>query len=229
MHMLEFTNTRDIIPTLRSELELNGLEFEASAGNATGARRICKELLGVTFRVHDWSDRDEMMKENGLNTLFADYDFKDRISEYPVNPGKAVQFDTTGALKPHLKYSMDDISKEYPYLEYTYSERMSYQYKPIIYNLRLNPDSRQSYISIWNPERDVHYLEQKRVPCSIGYQFFIREGKLNMIYLMRSLEVSKCIGNDIYTSSRLLEYIAEKVGVEYGFLQFFAASLHIFS
>lgn len=243
MYVLEFTNTREIIPALRSELELNGLEFEASGGNATGKKRICKELLGVTLRILDWSDRETMMKENGLNTLFADYDFKDRISPSPVNPGKAVKFDTTGALKPYLrsegvhlypegllKVNQELIEKEDDrlFLDYTYSERMWYQYKSIIETLRDNGGTRQAFLSIWEPLIDVYHLEKKRVPCSIGYQFFIREGKLNMLYLMRSLEVSNCMGNDIYTSSKLLEYIAEKVGVDCGFLQIFASSLHIF-
>lgn len=244
MNELIFTNTRDVVPTLRSELELNGLEFMASAGNAIGEERKCKELLGASFKILDWSDREEMVHENGLNLMFLKWDFIDRISPGPVNPGKAIDFDTTGALKPFLRdpgmqrslylvgndrepiFRVEHIDRSH--LDYTYSERMWYQYEPVIEILKSKSETRQAYISIWNPSIDISRLEKKRVPCSIGYQFFVREGKLNVIYLMRSLEVSKCLGNDIYTSSRLLEFIADKVGVECGFLQFSVGSLHIF-
>jgi len=215
-----FTNTRDIIQTLKEELELNGREVLVSSGNSTGKTKTCLELLGATFTIIDWSDRKEMMQQNGLNPLFAEYDFKDRILYPPVNPGKAIEFDTTGVLKPYL----NDKGR----LDYTYSERISYQFEPIIRALKEKQTTRQAFMAVWDPNEDVDNIERRRVPCSIGYQFFIRDNQLHMIYLMRSLEVSKCLGNDIYTSSRILEYVADKVGVDNGYLQFFASSLHLF-
>jgi thymidylate synthase len=242
MRDLIFTNTKEVVPTLRSELELNGSEIMVSSGNSQGTERKCRELLGASFKILDWSDRDEMMQQNGLSRLFVKQDFLDRISDEPINPGKAIKLDKTGALAPYLRtagqfHTYPDPGESAgvvtrmttePFLDYTYSERMWYQYDEIINALIDKPGTRQAYLSVWHPDIDVFNLERKRVPCSIGYHFLIREHKLHMIYIMRSLEVSKCLGNDIYTSSMLLEYIADKVGVENGSLQFTVGSLHIF-
>jgi len=161
-----------------------------------------------------------MMAENGLSVVFAETDLQDRLSAHPVNPGKAVQFDEVGVLKNYL---LPDGT-----LRYTYSERMYYQIDSIVDILKTHPETRQAYLSIWDPISDITALEQERVPCSLGYHFLLRNGKLNMLYLMRSLEVTKCLGNDIYTSTRLLEEIAQGVGVEPGFVQFMVGSMHIF-
>lgn len=217
---LQFNNTRDVIPTLRSELLSKGFCFRASKGNSTGRRAICRELIGVNFEILSWQDRAEMMQENGLSTTFAEFDVLDRLCPTPVNPGKAVQVDTVGVLKDHLNPDGK--------LDYTYSERMWYQIPKITRVLIEEPVTRQAFISVWDPRVDINNLEVARVPCSIGFHFLRRNGKLNLVYLMRSLEVTKCLGNDIYTSSRLLEVIAERIAAETGTITFSVGSLHLF-
>lgn len=219
--MYEFTNTKEVIPTLKAEIELNGDVFSVNRINSVDTNKLCKELLGFQFRILDWSDREETLRINGLNKLFLDHDFRDRITYPGVNPGVAVKFDTSGVLKPYLDPE--------GLLSYTYSERMSYQYGRIITILQDKPYTRQAFISVWDAYDDINKLETERVPCSIGYQFILRDSKLNMIYTMRSLEVSICLGNDMYTASKLLEYIASKVGVDTGFIQFNIGSMHIFN
>ena len=220
---LEFSDTKSIVPTLKSELLLNGAVLNTARRNAVENSGLCRELLGVSFRIYDWTDRDEMLKLNHLNKVFLDLDVQDRLDTDTVagnNPGKAVAMDTSGVLKPYL----NEAGK----LRYTYSERMYYQIQPIIDLLMEHPDTRQAYLSIWDPEQEKDVFERDRVPCSLGYHFLIREGKINMIYYMRSLEVTTCMGNDIYTSSKVLEFFADKVGVEPGYIEFMVSSLHLF-
>lgn len=220
---LEFNDTKSVVPTLKSELLLNGSTFGTARRNAVEAKGTCRELIGVSFRIYDWSDRDEMLKLNHLNKVFLDLDVQDRLDMTTVagnNPGKAVAMDTSGVLKPYL----NEAGK----LRYTYSERMYYQIQPIIDLLKEHPDTRQAYLSIWDPEQEKDVFERDRVPCSLGYHFLVRDGKLVMLYYMRSLEVTTCMGNDIYTASKVLEFFADQIGVEPGYIEFMVSSLHFF-
>ena len=221
--MVVFANSCQALKELRQVIaqEPDHTTFEASGGNSTGIRRMCTEMLGLSFRIEDWSDRSQMMADNGLSVVFAEADFNDRMSPTPVNPGQAVKFDSVGVLRNYLQPDGK--------LAYTYSERMCYQLEPIINLLKEHPDTRQAFLSIWNPEDDILNFETSRVPCSLGFHFLIRNGKLNLVYYMRSLEVTQCVGNDIYTSSRMIEAVAEKLGVGIGTLTFCVGSAHFFS
>lgn len=192
-------------------LKANSLPLEDTVGY--------KELLGASLVLLGWSDRERLIEQEGLSLEFAKQDFLDRVGNSPVNPGKAVEIDTTGVLKPYLSDGL---------LDYTYSERMFNQLQRVIDLLNTHPETRQAYMSIWDRIVDPERFEVRRVPCSIGYHFLLRNGRLTMIYLMRSLDAGKCIAYDLYTSSRLLEYVAEKVGAEPGALQLVIGSVHQF-
>ena len=221
--MLTFASSCQALSNLKQAVAQapNSHTFEASGGNSTGKRRVCTEALGLSFCITDWSDRAKMMADNGLSVVFAEADFEDRMSKTPVNPGQAVKFDSVGVLKNYLQPDGK--------LAYTYSERMCDQLAPVVKLLREHPDTRQAFLSIWDPDKDMPNFETSRVPCSIGFHFLIRDGKLNLVYYMRSLEVTQCVGNDIYTSSRMIEAIAEELGVGIGILTFCVGSAHFFS
>lgn len=215
-----FGNTRMIISSLTTLLENKGETYEGSAGNSTKEKKKFRELRGISFDITGWDDRSQMMSDNGLSVAFAETDFSDRLSVNPVNPGRAIELDTVGVLS---KYRRSNGK-----LDYTYSERMCYQIEPIVKLLLEHPDTRQAFMSIWNPELDLPNVEILRVPCSIGFHFMIRDNKLYLVYYMRSLEVTKCLGNDIYTSTRLLETIASRLGIETGTVTFCVGSMHLF-
>jgi thymidylate synthase len=215
-----FYNILEVIPALKEEIATYGDLVEYGRANSRDIGKACREIIGLSFQLFDWYDRDEMLKENGLSKEFCEADFADRMNLTPVNPGTAIKYDISGVLRPYLN--------EHGYLSYTYSERIYYQISPIIYLLRSYPNTRQAFMSVWDPNEDIDALEIDRVPCSIGYHFLIRNDKLIMIYIMRSLEISRCLGNDLYTASKMLEYVAEQVGVAPGYIQFNIGSAHIF-
>lgn len=114
---------------------------------------------------------------------------------------------------------------------YTYNELIwnNDQFTKIINRLKEDPDSRQLWISLWDPERDPDLLGGiSRVPCSLGYAFQVREGKLNMHYVMRSCDFSTHFANDVYLAIKLLEYVAELTGYEVGNFTHTIFSLHIY-
>ena len=96
-----------------------------------------------------------------------------------------------------------------------------------------DPTTRQAYLPIWFPE-DTGATAGQRVPCTLGYHFMIRDGRLHMSYFMRSLEIYRHFTNDVYMAVRLAQEVARTVGeeldqaIDVGQLFMNATSLHGF-
>ncbi len=188
--------------------------------NGKETNKLCREVRNVSVCIRDISDASKMIEENNLNLQFAIEDFLDRILIMRRNPGNAIKYDTSGVLRPYLKDGK---------LRYTYNERMHPYLENILELLYKYPDTRQAYLSIWDNKEDCleFVLERERVPCSIGYHFLVRNEAMNLTYLMRSLNVDTA-GYDLFTSSRLLNFVASNVGFPIGSLSLFVSSLHRF-
>ena len=112
---------------------------------------------------------------------------------------------------------------------YTYAERWRPQIPKVIQILRERPDSRHGIIEMWNSSIDLKNIGgRKRVPCSMSYQFQIREEHLHANYIMRSCDFHKFFLMDVYMTWCLAKYIADQVGVKMGSLTHFIGSLHAF-
>ena len=155
----------------------------------------------------------------------ADAEFLERITEPKddkfINPGEAwkLRENVWGEFFHNGKFG------------YTYNELLwnNNQFMKIVNRLKEDPDSRQLWISLWDPERDPDLLGGvSRVPCSLGYGFQVREGKLNMHYVMRSCDFSTHFANDVYLAIKLLEYVAELTGYEVGNFTHTIFSLHVY-
>lgn len=159
---------------------------------------------------------------------WADAEFQERITNpwkdgeaHYINPGEAYKL-------------REDVWDEFLHngkLGYTYNELLwnNNQFTKIVNRLKEDPDSRQLWISLWDPCRDADLLGGvSRVPCSLGYCFQVREGKLNLHYVMRSCDFSTHFANDVYLAIKLLEYVAELTGYEVGNFTHTIFSLHIY-
>ena len=174
------------------------------------------ELLNVAYSVSD-----PHLEDLKPHQLWADVEFGERAGlDHPVNPGNSWKE------LPEVWEPMKEKSGLY---SYTYSERMFYQLPEVIHELNSNPSSREAYISIWSHSIDPFRLGRRRVPCTLGYQFFIRDGKLNMTYLQRSCNFSKHFQDDVYLARKLQEWVAGKLKITPGTFSHWIGSLHIFT
>lgn len=94
--------------------------------------------------------------------------------------------------------------------------------------LKNNPTTRQAYLPIWFPEDTWAANNQERVPCSLGYYFYIEQGKLHCNYTIRSCDLFRHFRNDIYLTARLLQTIAVTIGRQPGNLNMIIYNLHLF-
>lgn len=124
--------------------------------------------------------------------------------------------------------------------EYLHEGKMAYTYNELIWNndqvtkvinrLKEDPDSRQLWISLWNPDKDPDFLGGvSRVPCSLGYGLQVRDGKLNLHYVMRSCDFATHFRNDVYLAIKFLEWVAEKTGYPVGSFTHTIFSLHVYN
>lgn len=168
---------------------------------------------------------------------WADAEFEERISWYDLNPGKAWE------LRKDLWEQFLVNGK----FDYTYPERIWNQLslkghipfnsdtalQAVIELLKRDNDTRKAVLPIFHGS-DLQYLDgSKRIPCSMYYDFLIRQnGKgekvLHICYHQRSSDFAQHFGNDIYLAWRLMEYVAKEVGVKPGYLYHTIDSLHIY-
>lgn len=153
---------------------------------------------------------------------WADAEFNERIDSCGnINPGSAWKL-------------RENIWTEYMHdgkMAYTYNERFyrNEQINKIINRLKEDHDSRQLWLSVWDCNEDPDKLGGiSRVPCSLGYNFQFREGKLNIHYVMRSCDFSTHFCNDVYLAIKLLEYVAKECNMAVGNFTHTMFSLHVY-
>ena len=159
---------------------------------------------------------------------WADKEFEDRVSmDITMNPGNAWEL-LPEVWEPMLEaYKSGNITKRE--FSYTYATRMAQQLGDIVLELKGHHDSRQAYLSIWKPEIDSHRLSRRRVPCTLGYQFLIRDNKFHITYLQRSSNFLGHYQDDVYLAVKLQQWMADRVGVTPGTFSHWIGSFHIFT
>lgn len=173
-----------------------------------------KELQGYSFCIVDSSDKDLMVD----NLPWCKAEFSERVADRKVNPGRAwrLRKDVWAEFK-HSKF------------EYTYNERLRGQVMEAVEVLRNDAGSRQAVITIYDRWKDHKNRGGKaRIPCSMMYQFMVRDGKLDVVYIMRSCDFYTHSRNDVWMACELRDHIASLVGMERGKFIGFFSSLHGF-
>lgn len=106
----------------------------------------------------------------------------------------------------------------------------------LVKSLAANPLSRQEWFPIFHPE-DVGEVVGGRKPCSLGYQFWVRGGRLHIYYPLRSCDFFRHMQDDIYLTIRLLIWVLNRcreidnkwLDVQPGTFTMHCTSLHVFA
>jgi len=181
---------------------------------------LTKEILNYSYCLKSIDYSDFLFLFDRRSREWCQKEFQERISVTFTNPGQAYLF---------RKDIWDEFLDSSGRFDYTYNERINpFRNIPLLVDeLKRNPDTRQAILSIWDRSIDLPNIGgKKRVPCSIYYQFLIRDNKLHIIYNQRSADLVTHFGNDVYLAWSLKEYMAGVVGVESGYLYHNIASLH---
>lgn len=105
-----------------------------------------------------------------------------------------------------------------------YGPKIMAQIRYAVETLKVDTDSRQSIISLW--ERNPR--PSKDVPCTSLFQFLIRDGKLNLCVTMRSNDIIFGSNYDMPSFAMIQMVVASCLGIPPGHLFLTANSLHLY-
>ncbi|MEO3810752.1 thymidylate synthase [Sphaerisporangium sp. B11E5] len=100
------------------------------------------------------------------------------------------------------------------------------QLAQVLTTLRADPDSRRAVIQLYDPIRDGG--GHRDVPCTLGYRFHLRHGRLDMVTTMRSNDLWLGFPYDVFTATVLHELMAAWLGAELGTYRHHVDSLHLY-
>jgi len=100
------------------------------------------------------------------------------------------------------------------------------QVKRVVNLLKTNPDDRQMLVLAWNPV-DI----SKVIPpfCHYGFQVTVLDGKLNLMWNQRSVDVALGLPFNIASYGLLLHLLAKETGFKEGRLVGFLGDTHIYT
>lgn len=234
-----FKNCFEMIQEMDRELKVAGLTVPVQHyqnQKLEGENQNTKELIGVNFIISKpYLCRDEMLKfmfkdEAEKIKEYCEVEFKDRIDRTGLNPGNSYK------VREDLWQKLMSRDHEGKF-DYTYSERINYrgQLDNVIKTLRDDKHSRRSMIMIFSPDDTVYSMGfHTRIPCSISYQFLIRNNKLFVLYYIRSNDYFKHFAIDICLTSMIQEYVCEQLrdiypDLKVGPLNYYAGSFHAYN
>jgi len=225
---------------LRKALLEHGYVTETERWQGATEHPAFIEILHADIQAEMYNNALQASEGLQASQPWADIHFSERVDGIPCNPPPSHSM----WLKDTDKYLMDEA------FSHSYPERMwqnngerakaGILNKGIRFNignlndavslLKKEPTTRQCYIPIWFPEDIVAANLGERVPCTFGWHFMLRHGKLHCSYHMRSCDVMRHLHNDLYFANRLCMWLIEEAELDAvpGTLHFSATSLHCF-
>lgn len=191
-----------------------------------------RELTNLTIAM-PMAHHPEYLKTSVRPDLpWAENHFLERVNGDPINPGVEHAnwpYHANGA-DLHISYtSPKDGSTVVGKYSHNYMERfwpkgldwggnhtndgdpLGYRFRigdlnDVVNQLRDNIHTRQAFLPIFFPE-DTGAQDGQRVPCTLGYQFIVRENLLHLTYFLRSCEIYRHFKNDVYMAIRLAQWV----------------------
>lgn len=220
-----FTTFKEAFNEVRRDLAEMGIDVHTKTmqdknieGNDDYAT---KELQFYSYKV--LNPKADEVKDYLKDPAWAEAEWQERVRGIhgdPVNPGEAYK------LRPVWDQFLHDDK-----FAYTYPERFAHfnQVEKVIDAINRDNMTRQAYISVWDP-KDSQWLgtAHNRVPCSLGYLFQYRQGKLAMEYKMRSCDFAEHFKNDVFLACKLHDYVCAHTKLPKGDFIHSMTSIHIY-
>jgi len=197
-----------------------------------------RELFNVVLGLDLCSveDLDKYRADIRPNLPWADDHFEERVGRQPLNPGKTWEYwpyaqsadtfrDSAGQFNHSYmerfwpKYADAALAKtggkydpqDAEWLMLNCGIRGAYgDLDDVVALLEKDPLTRQAYFPIFFPE-DTGVGDGGRKPCTLGYHFILRAGRLHIVYHMRSCDYIRHLRDDCYLAVRLLLWVLNEL------------------
>ena len=252
--MISSTHFQYIYNKFLGQLLNNGVTISTENWQAIKAPQPMVELFNKSFIYQIPESVNKLAEDVKPNLPWADIHFMERVGGEPLNPGESY--------KQWPFYKMDkEMRTEGEKFSHTYMERFwpkfagieaqghaeGHEYEPLkgirynygdlndlINQFVKDPLTRQAYLPVFFPE-DTGNVMCQRVPCTLGYHFIVRGGKMHVIYYIRSCDFRRHFRDDVYLACLLAGWIANSLmqnhkweNLDMGTLTMHITSLHVF-
>lgn len=231
---------------------------------ANNPAAVMYELQNVVFEVplNGIEDLDHWRTDISPNLPWADDHFAERVGGEPLNPG--VEWQNWPWGKSANRFRSPDEIFNHTYMERLWPKYArktpggklgarkpseSHQITPhfgiaweygdlssLVDLLVREPSTRQAWIPLFFPE-DTGYGDGGRKPCTLGYQFLVRQDQISVWYPLRACDLVHHFQDDCYLALRLLLWVLDRCrekdpsywsGVSPGTYAMHMTSLHVF-
>jgi hypothetical protein len=187
------------------------------------------EVEDISFVMDIPNSREQLESVCGdmLSLPWAEKQFEERVSGEPLNPGETFREwphqSMMGKHKPQGLFSHTYMERYWPKrataqgprignMSYHRNRGIRFNYgdlADVVNLLCKDPYTRQAYLPVFFPE-DTGAVHGQRIPCSLGYLFKLREGKLNITYYIRSCDYFRHLYDDVYMTGRLCQWVIDQ-------------------
>ena len=183
----------------------------------TGVKTI--EIIGATFI----ADKDFVIRKPA-------YEYIQRELEWYKSQSLYVDDIPGGAPQIWKDVSSDEGKINSNYGWCIYSEENGNQYSHVLRELKNNPNSRRATMIYNRPSMHLDYSRDgmSDFMCTYANTFYIRDGKLDSHYLMRSNDAVFGYNNDYAWARYVQNQLAEDLGIEVGDLIWTASNFHVY-
>ncbi len=183
-----------------------------------------REKLAYSFSISDPTQRVFFGKRRETNIIFnfaealwylSDNNRLDYISYYN---------------KRMPEYSMDHrilTGTAYGPKIFEFGNAKINQWQKVKEILRTDKDSKRAFIQIFDSS-ELLVKDNIDVSCTLGFQFFIRDGHLHMISYMRANDAFRGMISDVFSFTFIQELMARELGLKVGKFYHSVGSIHIY-
>jgi thymidylate synthase len=101
------------------------------------------------------------------------------------------------------------------------------QWDSVVRVLREDPDSKRAFIQVFSPA-ELLQPGNIDVACTLGLQYFIREGALHAAGFMRANDAFRGSVSDVFAFTFLQELMANELGLKLGTYTHFVSTYHVY-
>lgn len=237
---------------------------EGSRWQSIKAPQSMLEILNYSLTYELPTEELEFYREQIRPSLpWADRHFEEeRVSGDPINPGQTWRiWPYSTSANTHRRDGQEDAQYDHSYAERYWPKsagttkggrldsddischngiRFPYgDLDDLVTILSNEPTTRQAYLPVWFPEDLGAATQEKRVPCSLGYHFIMRDNRLHCVYYLRSCDFVRHFRDDVYLTIRLQLWVLHQCRlarpemdwdlVDPGSLTMHITSLHCFT
>jgi len=223
-----YKDSHEAIREVERDLMEMGITYQSSTCQDQDVSQdegfMTKELSPYAYSVTDPADKVFEMLGYKKEPKYSDWVMAEAAERYhggcsKHNPGDAWK------ILPELweKFNHDGL------FAYTYVERIQQQIDYVKRELVLRPESRQVMITMYDRHQDMmNWGGKSRVPCSLSYNFLVRNGRLTLTYTQRSCDFYNFFQADMFCAIYMQCELARELGLDVGKFTHFIISLHAF-